>query len=91
MAQYNPPTGYPQNDNYQQIGYPPNGYQQNQNQYPPPPGEPQSYPMQPPNYPPQGGAPPMQSKPGTFEEQFVIEKPKYNDWWAGLLVSPYNA
>jgi hypothetical protein len=48
------------------------------------------------NYAPPQGAPPMQQQNGyqqdgygadskTFEQQFKLEKPKYNDWWAGLL------
>jgi len=58
------------------------------------------YAQQPPQYdqnyapPPQG--PPSQQQFGyqqdgygadskTFEQQFKVDKPKYNDWWAGLL------
>jgi hypothetical protein len=46
-------------------------------------------------YAPPQGAPPMQQNgyqqdtynqdSKTFEQQFKLEKPKYNDWWAGLL------
>jgi hypothetical protein len=56
--------------------------------------------QQPPQYgqnygPPQGPPPAQQqngyqqngygSDPKTFEQQFKLDKPKYNDWWAGLL------
>jgi hypothetical protein len=61
----------------------------------------QPYGQQPPQYdqnyaqPPQG-PPPMQQQNGYqqngygdskqgFEQTFKIEKPKFNDWWAGLL------
>jgi hypothetical protein len=47
------------------------------------------------SYAPPQGAPPMQQNgyqqdtynqdSKTFEQQFKLEKPKYNDWWAGLL------
>jgi hypothetical protein len=50
------------------------------------------------NYaPPQGPPPQQQQQYGgyqqngygadskTFEQQFKVDKPKYNDWWAGLL------
>ncbi|KAF3941395.1 hypothetical protein ABW19_dt0206175 [Dactylella cylindrospora] len=59
---------------YNQQGYPPTGY-----------GEAQGYYQQQPDYPPQQGGhlPPKQGQ--TFEDQFVIEKPKYNDLWAAVL------
>jgi ABC-type Fe3+ transport system permease subunit len=57
------------------------------------------YPQQPPqygqNYAPPQGAPPQHQNgyqqdgygadSKTFDQQFKIEKPKYHDWWAGLL------
>jgi hypothetical protein len=62
------------------------GQEYNQNYGPPPP---QNYP------PPQGPPPPQQPPNGyaqmdygekpNFDQAFKIEKPKYNDWWAGLL------
>jgi hypothetical protein len=60
----------------------------------------QPYGQQPPqygqNYAPPQGPPPMQQPNGyeqngygdnkqTFEQTFKLDKPKYNDWWAGLL------
>jgi hypothetical protein len=57
--------------------------------------------QQPPEYgqnyaPPPQGPPPMQQQNGyqqdgygdnkqSFEQVFKLDKPKYNDWWAGLL------
>lgn len=75
----------------QQYGQqPPQYHQQQQYQYqqPPPPQQP---------YPPQNGygAPVGQQNGGyqgqfdekaSFEQQFKIEKPKWNDLWAGILV-----
>jgi hypothetical protein len=48
------------------------------------------------NYAPPQGPPPAQQQSGyqqdgysndskTFDQQFKLDKPKYNDWWAGLL------
>jgi hypothetical protein len=48
------------------------------------------------NYAPPQGPPPAQQQNGyqqdgygndskTFDQQFKLDKPKYNDWWAGLL------
>jgi hypothetical protein len=53
------------------------------NNYPPPQGPP--HPQQPP--PQQNGYAQMQygEKP-SFDQAFKIDKPKYNDWWAGLLL-----
>lgn len=57
----------------------------------------QPYGQQPPQYgqnyaPPPQGPPPMQQQNGyqqdnkqSFEQAFKLDKPKYNDWWAGLL------
>ncbi|KAF2637574.1 DUF580-domain-containing protein [Massarina eburnea CBS 473.64] len=68
----------PQRDNYYQMQ------------------EPAGYPQQPPQYdqnyaPPAGPPPPTgyqqqnySEKPG-FDQAFKIEKPKWNDWWAGVL------
>lgn len=73
-ADYQPNYGQP---NYPQPDYQQPGYQQPNYQQPPeskPPPQPQ-YPENPP--------PPY----STFDQAFKIEKPKYNDLWAGLLVS----
>jgi hypothetical protein len=72
---------------------PQGAYYQGQQQY----GQ-QQYGQQPPQYgqnyaPPQGPPPQQQgyqqngygADSKTFEQQFKLEKPKYNDWWAGLL------
>lgn len=62
------------------------------NPYPPPEGEPK-YGQPPPQYgqqyaPPPG--PPTNGQQGygekpSFDQTFVVQKPKYNDWWAGVL------
>ena len=82
---YNPnqgfdPQGQPVNgyNNYN------NGYTQQHGNYQPPVAEPKP----PPPYP--ENAPPPQSGQ-TFNEAFKIEKPKYNDIWAGILVSDPRA
>lgn len=69
-------NGYDQrnNGNYQ----PPVNYQQQ------PANDQQPGPEQKPQQPPYPDNPPPYS---TFDEAFKIEKPKYNDIWAGLLVS----
>lgn len=76
---------------------PQDAYYQGQKNY----GAPQQqYGQQPPQYgqnfaPPQG-PPPAQQQSGyaqqsygdnkqTFEQTFKVDKPKFNDWWAGLL------
>lgn len=91
QQQYAPPPG-PPSQSYQQQGYqqyaPPagphqQGYQQQQQQQPQPPQAPK-YTQQPPTY----GAnfvPPQDDKQ-SFQDTFKIQKPKYNDVWAGLLV-----
>ena len=98
---YNQPMGgapYEQQQGYQQHpppNGPPQGYQQpypppQQQSYPPPQQQP--YPPQDPKYtvqPPTYGenfVPPQDNKQ-SFQETFKIKKPKFNDLWAGLLVS----
>ncbi|OAL03599.1 DUF580-domain-containing protein [Phaeosphaeriaceae sp. SRC1lsM3a] len=70
----------------QQYSQPPPNYGQN---YGPPQGPPPSH-----GAPPPQGPPPQQfnyqqngygDDSKTFEQQFKLEKPKYNDWWAGAL------
>lgn len=51
------------------------------NGYQPPQSAPEAKPAVPPPYP---DNPPPYS---TFDEAFKIERPKWNDLWAGLLVS----
>lgn len=74
----------------QQYGQPQYGGQQ---QYAQPSGPPPG-PPPPTNYVPQGNGygdgygGRIDEKP-QFEETFKIEKPKYNDVWAGILVSCY--
>ena len=79
-----PKQGYPMQS---QMQYPPqathNGYENPTPQYQQPP---------PPNY----GENYQNSRPGpmtgdgkqTFDQTFKLDKPKYNDLWAGILVSP---
>ncbi|KAF4308216.1 putative protein pns1 protein [Botryosphaeria dothidea] len=80
-------------DYYQQQpqdGYQ-NGYNNNNAPYQPPPDAQKQYSQPPPNYgqnyPPPDGAPPNGTygeKP-TFEQTFKLDKPKWNDLWAGIL------
>ena len=51
-----------------------------------------NYPQPPPNYGPDyanGGQSIGGDGKQTFEQAFKLEKPKYNDLWAGILVSVY--
>ncbi|KAK6341808.1 putative choline transporter, neither null mutation nor overexpression affects choline transport [Orbilia blumenaviensis] len=66
----------------QQQGYPPQQYGESQGYYQlQEPQQPQQH-----SYPPQQYDGPLPPKAGeTFEQQFAIEKPKYNDLWAGVL------
>lgn len=73
-------SGYNNGGNYQQ---PPMNYQQQ----PPPP--PQQYQL---SYPPPNGngyttAQGIDGEKYSFDQTFNIPKPKYNDLWAGILVS----
>ncbi len=68
----------PDNNGYQQPQYPPGPDPKSQQ---PPPNYDQDY---------QNNGPPMpqtgQDGKQTFEQAFKLEKPKYNDLWAGILV-----
>lgn len=90
------PQQQPQGPYYQIQGQQPQYQQQPQQQWSQPP--PNYGPPQGP--PPSHGAPPPQGPPPqqfdyqqngygndskTFEQQFKLDKPKYNDWWAGAL------
>lgn len=69
---YNAPSGGPP-----QMQYPPQpNYQQ------PPPNYGQNYNAGPPPQAPMAGADGKQ----TYDQVFKLEKPKYNDLWAGVLV-----
>jgi hypothetical protein len=70
-----PPAPYPQ-PNYPQPNYQQPNYQQPTYQQPPP--EPKPVPQYYQNVPESGYS---------FDQAFKIEKPKWNDLWAGLLVS----
>jgi len=58
--------------------------------------EPANYPQQPPQYnpnyaPPPGPPPNGHGQQGygektTFDQTFKLERPRYHDWWAGLLL-----
>jgi hypothetical protein len=81
-ASYYNNNNAPQRDNYYQMQEPA-GY--------PPQQQPPQYDQ---NYAAPSGAPPPPNafqpqnhgeKPG-FEQTFKIEKPKWNDWWAGVLL-----
>ncbi len=96
QPQQQPNYGYNNNNQGYNQGYDQGQWQQNQQQQPPPP-PPQDYQQgqqqggyQQPNYgpPPQYSFNPPQGhdeKYG-FDQAFKIEKPKYNDIWAGILV-----
>lgn len=59
------------------MQYPPQGY----NNGPEP-----KYQQAPPNYGQNyQGAPPMQGDKPTFAQTFKLDRPKYNDLWAGIL------
>lgn len=80
QAQYN--QGYSNNNN---NGYNPayNGNQQQQQQ---PMNGYQDHPYGPP--PPYSFNPPQtHDEKYSFNDAFKLEKPKFNDWWAGILVS----
>ncbi|PNY29793.1 Protein PNS1 [Tolypocladium capitatum] len=70
------------NQGWNNQGYDQNGYQ-------PPPQQPQYDPYQQPMYgapPPYGVNPPKGNEQYGFDQAFKIAKPKYNDWWAGILL-----
>lgn len=91
-----PPHGaaanyYQQPQGPQDTGYS-NGYNNNTAPYPPPQDGQKPFAQPPPqygqNYAAPNGPPPNQAygeKP-TFDQQFKLDKPKYNDLWAGILV-----
>ncbi|KAK9777588.1 putative Protein PNS1 [Seiridium cardinale] len=66
--------------------------QQSQPQYAPQPYGQQQYGQPPPGPPPQQGYPPPQNYNGNygekpmFDQAFKIDKPKWNDLWAGILL-----
>ena len=79
---YNQPQSQPQNN--QQYGQQPQ-YQMQQ---------PQLYPQEEPKYgqPPPNYGQNFQTSGGgkqSFEQTFKVERPKWNDLWAGILVSSY--
>ncbi|OIW30199.1 duf580 domain-containing protein [Coniochaeta ligniaria NRRL 30616] len=78
---YDPYGNQPQQyGNQQAYGQPPYGNQQPYQQ---------PYPNQPPNMPPPNNGPPNGAGYGdekvTFDQSFKIQKPKWNDLWAGIL------
>lgn len=81
-AYYNGGQQAPNNNYYQQQQQP--QYQQQQQPYgqPPPGGPPQNYNNNNNNNQNYGEKP-------TFDQTFKIEKPKWNDLWAGILVHIY--
>ena len=83
---YNAPLG-----GQQQMQYPPEaayqGGPQESKYQQPPPNYGQNYNAGPPPQAPMGGADGKQ----TFEQAFKLDKPKYNDIWAGILVPPSPA
>lgn len=83
---------YDQNQGFDpraQPNYQQNGYQQQQQQpnYPQPDYQQPNYQQPPESKPPPAQYPENPPPPyTTFDQAFKIEKPKYNDLWAGLLV-----
>jgi hypothetical protein len=71
-----PQQAYNQNGQYQQQNYQ-EPYQNGQGYSQPPPNYGQ-------NFNPRPDMNGYDNKP-TFEQAFKIDKPKWNDWWAGLL------
>ncbi|KAK3370008.1 plasma-membrane choline transporter-domain-containing protein [Podospora didyma] len=96
-----PPNSYqmqpPQNGyNYSNQPPPQDGYNNYGNQPPPNNGYANNGQFAPPPYPPPTGNGPSDPKyggnnfggdapPPSYDEVFKVEKPKYNDWWAGVL------
>jgi hypothetical protein len=93
-GQYYPLQPYgQQQQQYGQQPYPPQqaygGQQQQwQQQHPPPPPPPQDYnqSQQQQAYAPNGGYEGGYDEKHSYDQTFKIEKPKYNDKWAGILV-----
>lgn len=75
-------NGAPARDNYHQMQEPQYGQY---NQQPPQYGQNYAPPQAPPPNGVQIGQPNYGEKQ-SFEQTFAIQKPKYNDWWAGVLV-----
>lgn len=85
-GQYQAPPGPPPSSGYQQYG---------QTQYDQPQGQPYNqaayepkYTQGPPTYGQNFNLP--QDAKQDFQQTFVIQKPKFNDLWAGLLVSEHT-
>jgi len=76
-----PQQYYPPQQPYQQQQQPQQGYNQNYQQ---PPYPPQNGHQVPPN--PNAGFNGEFDEKNDFEQQFKIDKPKWNDWWAGVLL-----
>lgn len=78
---YNAPPPPPANNNYETED--PMKYSQQPpqyNNYAPPPGPPMNgNPMA------YGNGQQSYGEKQSFDQTFAIQKPKYNDWWAGLL------
>lgn len=88
MAVQGERDNYYNNQAYQQPQQPQHNQPygaQGQYQYPPPSQPPEAkYQQTPPDYG-QNYQPPQDGKQ-TFDQTFKIEKPKWNDLWAGILV-----
>lgn len=70
----------------QPMQYPPQAYN-NGNPAPYQGGPEAKYQQAPPTYGQNyQGAPPMQGDKPTFAQTFKLDRPKYNDLWAGILV-----
>lgn len=83
-----PQEGYQMNNQYQQQPQQYQQYQQEQQyQQPQQYQQEQQYQQAPPQYgQPMPGYGPSDPGKGTFDQAFKIDKPKYNDVWAGVLV-----
>ena len=94
MAQHGAADAYYNNGSAQPptqppMQYPPQGYNSNGYQGGPEP----KYQQPPPNYGQnyQNAGPPLADGKQTFDQAFKIDKPKYNDLWAGILVRSSDA
>lgn len=77
---YPPPQGQPPNNYQQEQQY--QQYQQSQANY----NQQQQYSQAPPQYGPNQAAFNQGAEKPTFDQAFKVEKPKFNDWWAGALL-----
>lgn len=81
---YNMSYGQGYNQGYNQSYN--QGYGGGDAQAPPPQQQPMQYAQNPPQYQSEAPPQPITQGGGDFDKTFKIDKPKYNDLWAGLLL-----